>query len=343
MNEGFKNLSDELFWQSYNNRVPLYSLLEVTSRCNFDCIHCYIPQEVRRKNDELSTKEIMSCLEEIKTLGGLYIVFTGGEPLLREDIFTLLEVAKKLNFVVILFTNGSLINKETVSKIISCGVDKVEISLYGNKHFHEKFVRRKDVFSQIVSGIKMLKHNNIDVCIKSVLTKYNWNQKKFLENFAYSLGVRYKFDIICTPRNNGDIIPTTFIVEEKKLVKLLKQYNLTQVDIKKDFTTHILCSAGRNIVAVSSRGEVYPCIQFPYFLGSIKKEKFVKIWRRSFSIVEKLEETKQYQQCLNCDILQYCRRCPGISFIQTRTLYGCDTVAKLLACVTRKTVEKTAV
>ena len=86
--------------------------LELTERCNYNCIHCCIN---RPANDpdararELTTAQVKEVLKQAADLGCLQVRFTGGEPLLRSDFEELYVFARQSGLKVLLFTNGRLI------------------------------------------------------------------------------------------------------------------------------------------------------------------------------------------------------------------------------------------
>ncbi|OQA31486.1 MAG: molybdenum cofactor biosynthesis protein A [archaeon ADurb.Bin336] len=66
-----------------------YILLEVTDKCNFRCKHCRVEGWEQIKKP-LTTKEILSLIDQAKERGVKTITFSGGEPLLRKDIIELI-------------------------------------------------------------------------------------------------------------------------------------------------------------------------------------------------------------------------------------------------------------
>jgi len=76
-------------WDKMKGKRALISFdLEITARCNLNCRHCYInlPAADRiAREKELSLEEISLVADEAVSLGGLWCLITGGEPLLRED------------------------------------------------------------------------------------------------------------------------------------------------------------------------------------------------------------------------------------------------------------------
>src|SRR3989338_8038473 len=127
---------------------PLLSRLdiELTERCNNNCLHCYInlPQDdLEAENKELSTDEIKDILKEAVSLGCLTARFTGGEPLLRMDFEELYLFARRLGLKVLLFTNAILVTHhlaELFSRIPP--LEKIEVSVYGMKKTSYEAVTR---------------------------------------------------------------------------------------------------------------------------------------------------------------------------------------------------------
>ena len=320
---------NNLFWTTYKNRIPLYTIVELTYRCNLFCKHCYIPQHYRTKT-ELPTEKVYQLIEEISSLGGLYLTFTGGEPFLRKDIFELISFAKQKSFYVTVFTNGTLIDKKIVKKLKSVNVDRIEISIYGNKDVHNRFVRC-NVFDKVVESVKLLKKEDINVCLKTVLTKENFKDYKFLKNLAKNLEVVLKTDFVISAKIDNDLSPIKLLLSDKELKSLVKKEDIDITSECQNFDNFI-CSAGMNLVSISPEGNVYPCVEFPYLLGNIFEDDFTTIWQKNaLRFVKKFLDIENYKKCLSCEVKTYCRRCPALCFIESSDIYGCSYVVKKVA------------
>ena len=109
--------------------------IELTERCNNNCIHCYINQPANDqeiKERELSTAEIQGILKEAVSLGCLTVRFTGGEPLLREDFEELYLAARRLGLKVMIFTNATLITPRLAGLLARIPPrETMEVSVYG--------------------------------------------------------------------------------------------------------------------------------------------------------------------------------------------------------------------
>lgn len=320
------SLQEKLFSYSFKERIPLYTILEVTYNCNLNCLHCYIPSYYRNSY-QLKTEEIKKVIYEICSLGGLYLVFSGGEPLLREDIFELIRYAKDLKFVVILFTNGSLITKRVARQLLESKVDKVEVSLYGIKDVHDEFVGRR-VFDKVVDGVAFLKSLGISVSIKTVVTKKNISDYQKLKELAKRLKTNLSVDFIVSAKNNGDKSVCDLMLEKEDLVNFFKNEKIKfKIEKKTKKLKNLICSAGFNVATVSADGFVYPCVAFPYRLGNIKEKSFIDIWRDNRFLCEIKKDTK-YKSCYSCDMFNFCNRCPGMCYVETGSLFGCSTVLR---------------
>lgn len=101
----------------------------VTNECNLACGHCY-RNAGTKLDDELSTQEGKKLLTEIASAGFKLMIFSGGEPLLREDIYELISHAKKIGLNPAMGTNGLFLTKETALKLKRAGMGCIAVSLH---------------------------------------------------------------------------------------------------------------------------------------------------------------------------------------------------------------------
>ena len=72
--------------------APYRMDLALTYRCNNDCAHCYNARP--RDYPELSTAEWKAIIDRLWQCGIPHLVFTGGEPTLRQDLPELIQHAQ---------------------------------------------------------------------------------------------------------------------------------------------------------------------------------------------------------------------------------------------------------
>ena len=107
---GEPSLADLIALKAEARRVPLNVHLELTYRCNEQCVHCYCVVEHGKEREarahELTFDEVAQVLDDLAELGGFYLTLSGGEVLVRPDFFDIAEHARRRGFVLRIFTNG---------------------------------------------------------------------------------------------------------------------------------------------------------------------------------------------------------------------------------------------
>ena len=93
---------------SNKRRYPSSGQIELTYRCNLNCVYCFC-KGYKEENKELSTIEWKKIIREIHKEGCFSLIFTGGEPLMRDDFLELYLYAKQKGFIITIFTNGQLL------------------------------------------------------------------------------------------------------------------------------------------------------------------------------------------------------------------------------------------
>lgn len=66
------------------------SILDITNRCNLNCVYCCRGQKAQNKEEPTYT-QLIKAIEQIIQSRGTFVVLQGGEPLIREDIVSLIE------------------------------------------------------------------------------------------------------------------------------------------------------------------------------------------------------------------------------------------------------------
>jgi Fe-coproporphyrin III synthase len=150
--------------------VVIWNLIR---RCNLACQHCYSISADIDFPGELSTPEIFSTMDDLKTLGVPVLIFSGGEPLLHPDIFRISRRAKAMGFYVGLSTNGTLIDESLLPKVAAIGYDYVGISLDGLKYTHDRFRRKQGAFDASLNAVRLLRDAGIKVGLRFTLTQDN--------------------------------------------------------------------------------------------------------------------------------------------------------------------------
>lgn len=312
-----------LFKKAVKKLIPLHCLFEITYRCNLDCIHCYI---VKNRKREMNKKQIFNILEQLRDAGCLYLTFSGGEPLMREDFFEISGYVRRLNFALRLFTNGTLINEKVADKIKNLYPVSVEISLYGFKDTHEKITQVKGSFEKTVKAIEMLRQRGVKVFVKAILMRQNVNGIWQLQNFVKEkLKAKWRGiggGLLISPCDDGNRRPLNYRLTEGQLKEYIQEEMKQFKSLEKDYKprkvrqNEALCGAGFATCNITPYGELNPCVQIRLKDNKVNNN-LVDIWKNhhQFNYFRSLR-VKDLPECKNCELLPYCFRCPGIALLE---------------------------
>lgn len=336
-------VSEFPLWKKAKETRTLLSLsIELTPRCNNNCVHCYINKpetDIRSIHGELSFAQWTHIIDEACDMGALWILFSGGEPLLREDFSDLYIYAKKKGMLVAVFTNGSLISPYHVKLFKSYPPRSLEISVYGVTQNVHRRVTRADLFDKTMSGIDLLKHGSIPFTLKIVAMKSNFNEITQIVEFCKInsdrplridsfLNFRYDRDakknmLIQSERLNPEEFLAVDKLYKKKFDALRKKCQSVGLpgahfDQPK---TLIRCSAGKNSCCISYNGIFTLCsfLNTEDFSYDLKSGSLREAWINfAPKIRNKQSSTLEYSKnCGSCDIFNICPYCAGHALLET--------------------------
>jgi MoaA/NifB/PqqE/SkfB family radical SAM enzyme len=162
-NISYAQFGEQLYNSAVTKRIPITGSFELTFRCNLRCVHCYCnlpPNDQDAIEKELTTEEVFDIFDQIAEAGCLWLLITGGEPLLRKDFLEIYTYAKKKGFIITLFTNGTLITEEIADYLKEWPPNKVEITLYGvTSETYERVTGISGSFKRCKRGIKDMLRN----------------------------------------------------------------------------------------------------------------------------------------------------------------------------------------
>jgi heme d1 biosynthesis radical SAM protein NirJ len=150
--------------------VVIWNLIR---RCNLACKHCYSISADHDFGGELSTAEVCTVMDDLKTFGVPVLILSGGEPLLRPDIFEISARARAMGFYVGLSSNGTLIDAAMAARVAAAGYDYVGISLDGIGATHDAFRRQPGAFDASLRAVRLLHALGVKVGLRFTLTQDN--------------------------------------------------------------------------------------------------------------------------------------------------------------------------
>jgi len=173
------------------NKSPMTIAWEITQACAFKCIHCRAQAQYHRNKKELTTKEGLLLIDQIKKLGALILVITGGDPMVRKDLYTFIRYAKKIGLKVGISPSATnLLNYKSIEKLKESGVDIIHISLDGaTDEVHDKFRGFTGSFKKTLEIIKYINKLNIPLQIGTTISKRNVNNLTDIKNVLLKFNI----------------------------------------------------------------------------------------------------------------------------------------------------------
>ena len=292
--------------------------ISLTHKCNLRCIHCSVNAGIE-ESDILDTDEIKNVIHKLENSKVKTIIFTGGEPLVRNDIFDILKYARRsFSGKIVLMTNGTLINKDNV-KELTTNLNAIDISIDGVDESTCSIIRGRGVFDKVMQAVELLHNNSFFNIALSMVSSIENN--KNLETF-YALNKKLETKAVVRvfcERGRGKL-------SKDKFVEVLPNDNVQPSitdkeyeEMKKELYDQILacsCGAGHKQLHINHDGKIYPCSllvdESKYLLGDIRKIIDINQLElknsRGMKNVCKIQP-ESYENCKNCNVNVFCWNC----------------------------------
>lgn len=147
-----------------------------TRQCNLSCLHCYASADGHCIAGEMDTEGGKQLLRDLAEFKVPVVLFSGGEPLLRQDLFELAAYGRELGLRFALSTNGTLITPQVAAEIKALGFSEAGISLDGVGENNDLFRGRKGAFESALRGIRNCVAQGIRVSLRLTITRYNYRE-----------------------------------------------------------------------------------------------------------------------------------------------------------------------
>ena len=339
-----EKIMDRISEKAFEKRIPLNIHYELTSKCNLNCIHCYVVKSEKKK--ELEYEEVKDLLDQLAEAGALYLDLTGGEVLTRKDFFKIARYARKRHFVLKILTGGTLITESVADRIAELYPLTIEISLYGaTPKVHDSITRVPGSFEKTLKGIELLKQRKVAVVLKTMLMKPNYSELEKVFHLGEKLDVHdHVFDVHISPMEDGSFEPLKYQLDEESLYQYLKGEipEKTEFPEERSFEEVLkteICFPATIGCAVSSSGDIYPCPALYMPMGNIREKSFREIWYSDSPVLSEVLSTKSFldlPECKSCSLVTQCRRCHGLAHLFTGDLKGIDKSA----CIDAKIIKE---
>jgi radical SAM protein with 4Fe4S-binding SPASM domain len=309
---------------------------ESTAACNLTCSHCRRIDE-EESAQQLSTDEAEQMFRSASKLGCPVIVFSGGEPLLRDDWEHLAGFAAGLELPTALATNGTLIDPGMAKRIRDAGFRRVSISIDGaDPKTHDRFRGLEGAYEAAMRGIHCLIEAGVSTQVNVTVTRHNVEQVDDIYNLAVETGAQALHLFLLVPVGCGATLGQSQQITqgqyERVLNRVLEFRKEGRLEMRATCAPHFYrvaaqkgedpgrgrgCLCGISVVFVSHKGDVFPCGYLPVDCGSIRTTPLDQIWRDSPIFADLRDYERLKGKCGACDFKATCGGCRARAFAAT--------------------------
>ncbi|MCL1838874.1 MAG: putative heme d1 biosynthesis radical SAM protein NirJ2 [Propionibacteriaceae bacterium] len=297
-----------------------------TNECNLKCEHCYQDAGEAQEN-ELSTQEAFTMIDQIAKAGFRIMIFSGGEPLLRPDIFDLVAHAAARGLRPVFGTNGILITEEVAQRLKDCGAVAMGISVDSlDPARHDRFRGLERAFELTKQGIENCKKVGLPFQLHTTVVDWNKHEICDITDFAVDVGATAHYIFFLIPVGRGVYIQDTSleVLENEELLRaIMKKQTEVSIDVKPTCAPQFMrvaaqnevntrfnrgCLAGLTYAVIGSGGIVRPCAYMTETAGDVRVTPFDEIWANS-EVFKTLRTQNYGGACGTCDFNEACGGC----------------------------------
>jgi len=221
---------------------PFIVIWEVTRACQLACLHCRAEAQHKPDPRQLTFGEGKRLIDQIAEMESPLLVFTGGDPLMREDLYDLAEYAiiKKGLKVSMTPSATSLVTKEAIDKAKQIGLSRWAFSLDGSyQGIHDSFRGTEGSFDLTMNAIRYLKELEIPIQINTTVSRYNLHDLENIADLMEKLGIVLWSVFFLVPTGRGQVEDMISAVDHERVLLWLSKLGQTaSFDIKTTAAQH---------------------------------------------------------------------------------------------------------
>ncbi|CCF13297.1 radical SAM superfamily protein [Brevibacillus laterosporus GI-9] len=336
---------------------PFIVIWEVTRACALRCLHCRAVAQPNRHPDELSTDEGKELLDQIKEMGNPLLVFTGGDPLMREDLYELIDYAVKIGLRVSMSPSATpRVTEKAIVKAKEAGLSRWAFSLDGpTAEVHDYFRGTPGSYDITVKSLAILKKHGLPVQLNTTISVYNAHLLEEMSQMVEEWGAVLWSVFFLIPTGRGQASDAVSPMEQERIYRwLIEKSQTASYSIKttaapayrralyfatqKGMNTqpekvkrmdHLGRSAGgvtdgKGFVFISHLGDVQPSGFLPINCGNVRQTPLADLYR-NHAVFQSLRYPDGYSgKCGVCNFNQVCGGSRARAYAMTKDYLASD-------------------
>ncbi len=307
----------------------------LTQRCNLRCEHCYLNATARAAahSEQLTREECHEVVCQLSEINPrLFLILTGGEPLLHPYLRDIVADAASFGMTVVLGTNATQITEGVAADLKEAGLSGAGVSLDSvEPSLHDQLRGVSGAWRRAMDGIEAMRKVELDFLVQTSIFSWNRHQLAPMAELARDLGATALnlYFLVCTGRGQEltDLSPVEYeaaleaiyLLQERMRgelligVKCAPHYKriVHQHDPDSPFLASYQggCPAATHYCRIDPSGQVTPCPYMPADGESLRERPLAEIWERSPRFVELRARRALDGRCGDCEFNELCGGC----------------------------------
>lgn len=308
---------------------------EITKACDLACPHCRAVAKRYRDPQELSIDECRHVIDQLSSMGGPILVFSGGDPLKRDDLFDLVSYARQQGLQVGVTPSASpLLTPRVLDRLRDLGVSPVVLSLDApDADTHDSFRRSPGTFARTLASIRYQRSLGVTSWVNTALLPHNRRRLSEMATLLVELEVQAWNLLAVIPIGRGRKVDLLVAREYEELFNRL--YDLSSsvpFSIHVSYAPHyrriiyqrlaqeraLDTPRARKLLApapmaadgslfIDHQGNVCPSGVFPVSGGNVRRRSLFDIYFHASHFQELRDPVRLKGKCGRCEFLPLCR------------------------------------
>ena len=336
--EGATTMERMLLAQAKQSHTPVNGSIELLPLCNMNCDMCYVRlsrEEMERQGRLRTAEEWLEIGRQMKDAGVLFLLLTGGEPLLYPDFRELYLGLRRLGMILTINTNGTLIDEEWAAFFGKYKPRRVNITLYGaDEKAYADLCHYPGGFARTISGIRLLQKYGVDVKVGGSLARANRGDLDRILEIGEQMDVPVRVDTYMMPAARERELPFAMqsrlepeeaaqarvrALKREMGAELFGQYTAESIDRAEhpepaeEKPGQMACMAGQCSFTINWQGEMRPCVILGKPAISVFESGFQNAWKK---LMEETGNIRLSARCSVCHLRHLCRTCAASALLE---------------------------
>jgi len=326
-------------------KSPVSAVLELLPLCNMNCAMCYVRlsrEEMECKGRLRTADEWIALAKEMQQEGVLFVLLTGGEPLLYPDFKKVYLALKEMGMIVSVNTNATLIDNDWIEFFSKHKPRKMNITIYGgSEDTYDRLCHYRSGYQKTLLAIERLRERGIDIRVNCTVTRENYLEVEEIARWAKERDLPIVIDTYMIPVKREREKP--FDLQSRLMPKDAAKARINSWKLHMDMSEYkrnaeemyeessrigkkelkqscaMRCHAGKSSCTVTWDGRMMPCLTLEKVQVDVFEVGFAKAWRY---LVDETEKIMINSKCAECIYRPFCKTCAACAIAETGDVQG---------------------